>query len=242
MYQKQPTRRSSFRDSLKTLEADIQHANSLVAALPQDFSGQCFQMKLSYSPFAPFILFLIEWMGYRCTDTLPTSLGLLHILVFKTYVDGFPALSSKERKATLPVIYPSLRQLKGEFIELDNGNKPRGRKGSDGTLTVQEAESVRDEECGICFESFTKMVLPNCGHSLCISCFHDWNPRSKSCPFCRASLRSVSCEDLWVLIGHKDVLDTSSLARESLSRFHLYMDSLPPAVPDMQPFLLDYML
>lgn len=53
------------------------------AALPGDYGGNCVQMRLSYSPFAPFILFLVEWMDYSCTDALPSYLGLLHILVYK---------------------------------------------------------------------------------------------------------------------------------------------------------------
>jgi len=40
-------------------------------------------MRLSYGPFAPFLLYLIEWMDYSCTDTLPNYLGLLNVLVYK---------------------------------------------------------------------------------------------------------------------------------------------------------------
>jgi len=32
----------------------------------------------------------------------------------------------------------------------------------------------RDEECGICLEPCTQMVLPNCCHAMCINCYHDW--------------------------------------------------------------------
>lgn len=53
------------------------------AALPRDYCGDCIQMRLSYSPFAPFLLYLIEWMDYSCTDTLPSYLGLLDILINK---------------------------------------------------------------------------------------------------------------------------------------------------------------
>lgn len=53
------------------------------AAIPRDYGGDYIQMRLSYSPFAPLVLFLIEWMDYRCTDTLPSCLGLLNILVYK---------------------------------------------------------------------------------------------------------------------------------------------------------------
>ena len=53
------------------------------AALPPDDEGDSVQMKLSYSTFAPFLLYLIDWMDYSCTDTIPSYLGLLHILVYK---------------------------------------------------------------------------------------------------------------------------------------------------------------
>ncbi|CAK9155843.1 unnamed protein product [Ilex paraguariensis] len=133
MRQKQ-THKSSFRESVKALEADIQHANTLAAALPRDCVGDYFQMKLSYSPFAPFLLFLIEWMDldYSCTDNLPSYLGLLNILVSKIYVDGMPTMSSQERKTSLrefyAVIYPSLQQLEGDLMELMEDSKKRTRR------------------------------------------------------------------------------------------------------------------
>ncbi|XVE85224.1 hypothetical protein DITRI_Ditri17bG0074500 [Diplodiscus trichospermus] len=241
--------KSSFRDSLKALEADIQQANSLAAALPRDFGGNCYQMRLSYSPFAPFILFLIEWMDYSCTDTLPSYLGLLHILVYKAYADGMPALSSKDRKATrrefYVVIYPSLRQLGDEFIELEHNQKGRrtevsSRKRVEDRKRFFDKDLERDDECGICMENCTKMVLPNCGHALCISCFHDWNVRSQSCPFCRGSLKRVSSKDLWVLTSGNDIIDMVTLAKENLRCIYLYMESLPFVMPETHPYVSDY--
>lgn len=35
----------------------------------------------------------------------------------------------------------------------------------------------REDECGICLEPCTKMVLPNCCHAMCIHCYHDWYER-----------------------------------------------------------------
>ncbi|KAJ4710934.1 RING finger protein [Melia azedarach] len=251
MLVKQPSK-SSYRESLKALEADIQHANSLAAALPRDYGGDYIQMRLSYSPFAPLVLFLVEWMDYSCTDTLPCCLGLLHVLVYKVYVDGMPALSSKERKATLrefyAVIYPSLRQLEGEFLELEDKNK---RNRCSEVLSIKRAEERRklsdkdldrDDECGICMENCTKMVLPSCGHSLCVNCFHDWNLRSQSCPFCRGSLKRVSSKDLWTLISNIDIIDMVTVAKENLRRFYLYIESLPLIIPETHPFMYDYML
>uniref|UniRef100_A0A2P2JU88 Protein binding protein n=1 Tax=Rhizophora mucronata TaxID=61149 RepID=A0A2P2JU88_RHIMU len=184
MWQKQPNKASSFRESLKALEVDVQHANSLAAALPGDYCGYCVQMRLSYSPIAPFILFLVKWMDYSCTDALPSYLGLLHILVYKVYADGMPTLSSKERKATLrefyAVIYPALRQLEDEAIKLENtygrdeGTEVSSRKRAEERRKFSDNDIEREEECGICMENNAKMVLPNCGHSLCISCYHDW--------------------------------------------------------------------
>ncbi|KDP26731.1 hypothetical protein JCGZ_17889 [Jatropha curcas] len=252
MWQKQPNKSSSFRESLKAVEADIQHANSLAASLPGDDGGDRVQMRLSYSPLAPFILFWVEWMNYSCTDALPSYLGLLHILVYKVYVDGMPTLSSKDRKASLTefyaIIYPSLRLLEGECIEVgDNPNRNQGsevprRKRVEDERKRTDNGFERDEECGICMEDSAKMVLPNCGHSMCISCFYDWNARSKSCPFCRGSLKRVNSRDLWVLINNGDIVDTAILARENLRRFYLYIEKLPLLMPETHAVIFDYMI
>ncbi|CAN1295367.1 E3 ubiquitin-protein ligase AIRP2 [Linum perenne] len=212
-------------------------------------------MRLSYSPIAPYLLFLVEWMDYSCTDALPSYLGLLHVLVYKVYIDGVPTISSKERKASLrefygilmeflvlavkrvcffSIIYPSLRQLEGQF----EGSEERTRR-----KKLADIEFERDDECGICMEkSSGQMVLPNCGHSFCMNCFHDWNSRSKSCPFCRGSLKRVRSRDLWVLVNNGDVVDAATLAKENLSRFYLYVENLPLVMPDTHAILFDYMI
>ncbi|XP_010248807.1 PREDICTED: RING-H2 finger protein ATL47-like [Nelumbo nucifera] len=251
MWQRQLDK-SSYKESVKALEADIQHANRLAAALPRDYGGGYFQMRLSYSPFAPFFLLLIEWMDFSCTDTLPSYLGLLHIIIYKAYVDGMKTTSSHERKANLrefyAVIYPSLRQLVGELSELENKNgrsqfpEVLSRKRVEGTRKISVEDAEREDECEICMEPCTRMVLPNCGHSMCISCFHDWNMRSQSCPFCRGSLKRVNSNDLWVLTSSSDVIDTATLAEENLKRFYLYMNTLPLLMPDTLFFVYDHMI
>ena len=87
------------------------------------------------------------------------------------------------------VIYPLLRQLGDEFIELEDDKKGRctevlSRKRVEDRKRVSDKDLERDDECGICMENCTKMVLPNCGHALCISCFHDWYPASPCCYSC----------------------------------------------------------
>ncbi|KAL6186399.1 hypothetical protein ACLB2K_042519 [Fragaria x ananassa] len=244
MWQDQPSK-SCFAESIKALEADIQHANSLAASLPRDYGGNCIQMRLSYSPFAPLFLYFIEWMDYSCTDILPNYLGLLHILVYKVYVDEVPSISSKEQKITIRefygVIYPYLRQLESEFNELEDSKK-RSKKRTEDRKNLSDIDLERDDECGICMENYAKMVLPNCGHSMCITCFHDWNARSQSCPFCRGSLKRVSSTDLWVLTRNSDVIDAVTLAKENLRRFYLYVENIPVIMPATHVVVYDYML
>ncbi|KAL6193205.1 hypothetical protein ACLB2K_034289 [Fragaria x ananassa] len=257
MWQDQPSK-SCFAESIKALEADIHHANSLAASLPRDYGGNCIQMRLSYSPFAPLFLYFIEWMDYSCTDILPNYLGLLHILVYKVYVDGVPSISSKEQKVTIRefygVIYPYLRQLEGEFNELEDSKK-RSQKRIEDRKNLSDIDLERDDECGICMENYAKMVLPNCGHSIfnknyCASYLllvifnvTDYrNARSQSCPFCRGSLKRVSSTDLWVLTRNSDVIDAVTLAKENLRRFYLYVENIPVIMPATHVVVYDYML
>ncbi|XBI88339.1 hypothetical protein VPH35_026313 [Triticum aestivum] len=67
--------RRSFRDSLKVLEADIQHANTLASECSRDYDGACLQMRMSYSPAARIFLFLLQ----RADCSLAGALGLLRI-------------------------------------------------------------------------------------------------------------------------------------------------------------------
>jgi hypothetical protein len=41
-------------------------------------------------------------------------------------------------------------------------------------LYADDKDDEREDECGICLETCTKMVLPNCNHAMCINCYRDW--------------------------------------------------------------------
>lgn len=41
-----------------------------------------------------------------------------------------------------------------------------------GKLT--EIDIEREEECGICMEMSSKIVLPHCNHSMCMKCYRNW--------------------------------------------------------------------
>lgn len=242
-----PLGRSSYEESLKVLEADIQHANALAAAIPRGKAGARFQMKLVYNQLAPLFLFLLQWMDCSCTCLLPRCLNLFHILVYKVYTDGRTNISRRGRKATInefyAVILPSLRRLHTDLVELDNGKEENSRMKKIGQKRLEREESFanvdleREDECGICLEPCTKMVLPNCCHAMCINCYRDWNTRSESCPFCRGSLKRVQSRDLWVLTCNDEVIDPEMVSKEDLLRFYLYINSLPKDSPDVLFFM-----
>ncbi|CAA6668262.1 unnamed protein product [Spirodela intermedia] len=230
MFQSNLAHPLSLRESLQAVEADIQHANSLSW-------GACLQMRLAFTPFATVYLFLLEWLDCACSYSLPSYLGLLHVLVTKVYVEGKTKVSSYERQATLQefygTLYPSLQQLESsssaELAEAEGWCRKGWRRAM---APPPDKDAERENECGICMEPCTKMVLPNCNHAMCINCYHDWNTRSQSCPFCRGSLRRITSRDLWVLTGDGDVVDAETLAEDDLRRFHRYVDRLPLAIPD----------
>ncbi|CAL9131372.1 unnamed protein product [Musa acuminata var. zebrina] len=241
MLQSQIARPPSFRGSLKALEADINHANTLADAIQRAYGGACLQMRLSYSPLAPFFLFLMQWLDCTCSYSLPRNLGLFRVLVHKVYVDGMTTVSTFERRASIrefyAIIYPSLRQLESNLVERARSKKGRAeevvvRKRMEHWKKFFDRELDRDDECGICMEVCTKMVLPNCNHAMCIKCYRDWNVRSQSCPFCRGSIKRVRSRDLWVLTNKSDVVDTMTLEMDNLRRFYSYIDSLPLIIPD----------
>ncbi|CAI9087486.1 OLC1v1021563C3 [Oldenlandia corymbosa var. corymbosa] len=205
---------------------------------PRDYDGACLQMRMSYSPAAHLFLFLVQWTDCH----LAGALGLLRILIYKVYVDGTTTMSTHERKASIrefyAVIYPSLMQLQSGVTESENRKQKAicseryKRKDDEDSNQFSDLDFEREEECGICMENMSKIVLPNCNHSLCLKCYRDWRSRSQSCPFCRDSLKRVNSGDLWVLMDSKDAADMATVTRENLRRIFMYIDKLPLIVPD----------
>ncbi|CAL5372913.1 unnamed protein product [Camellia sinensis] len=234
--------RCSYKDSFKVLEADIHHANMLAASIPRTKGSACLQMKLVDNQFASVIWILLQWMDCSCTCLLPSYLNLFHIVVYKMSPDGKPIITSHGRRATIKefyaVILPSLQRLHGNTSELemnqvlDHDFEMIIEKRLEEKRKHSDIDLEREDECGICLEPCTKMVLPNCCHAMCINCYHDWNMRSESCPFCRGSLKRVDSGDLWVLTCNGDVVDAETVTKEDMLRFYLYINSLPKEIPD----------
>ncbi|KAH7568937.1 hypothetical protein JRO89_XS06G0076600 [Xanthoceras sorbifolium] len=166
--------RKSFKDSLKVLEADIQHANTLASDFPRDYDGACLQMRMSYSPAAHLFLFLVQWTDCH----LAGALGLLRILIYKVYVDGTTTMSTHERKASIrefyAVIYPSLLQLPRGVTDTEDKKQKAvcmeryRRRDDEEHRQHTDIDIEREEECGICMEMNSKIVLPNCNHAMCL--------------------------------------------------------------------------
>ncbi|XP_030537244.1 E3 ubiquitin-protein ligase AIRP2 [Rhodamnia argentea] len=230
--------RKSFKDSLKSLEADIQFANTLASDYPQAYDGACLQMRLSYSPAARLLLFLVQWTDCHLAGTL----GLLRILIYKAYVDGKTTVSIHERKASIKefygVIFPSLLQLHRGITDVEERKQKEmcatkyKRKDELDKGKLTEIDIEREEECGICMEMSSKIVLPHCNHSMCMKCYRNWRARSQSCPFCRDSLKRVDSGDLWIYMSGVEIIDLNSIARENMMRLVMYVEKLPLIVPD----------
>lgn len=231
--------RKAYMDSIKVLEADIQHANTLASEFPRDYDGACLQMRLSYSPAAHIFLFLVQW-----TDcSLAGALGLLRILIYKVYVDGTTTMSTHERKASIKefyaVIFPSLLQLQRGITDVEDKKQKAvcmeryRKKDEDERGSLSDIDVEREEECGICMEMNSKVVLPNCTHAMCLRCYQDWSSRSQSCPFCRDNLKKTCPGDLWIYVEDQDVVDMETVSSENLRRLFMYISKLPLIVPDV---------
>lgn len=49
-----------------------------------------------------------------------------------------------------------------------------GKKRVERDIRLANVDIEREDECGICLEPCTKMVLPNCCHAMCIKCYRNW--------------------------------------------------------------------
>ncbi|XP_065040190.1 E3 ubiquitin-protein ligase AIRP2-like [Musa acuminata AAA Group] len=225
--------RKSFRDSLKLLEADIGHANTLASDFLTEYDGACLQMRMSYRPAAHLFLFLVQW-----TDcNLAGALGLIRIMIYKVHIDGTTTMSTLERKGSIKefyvAIFPSLLQLQKGITNMEDKKQKvvcmerYRRRDEDERKQLSEIDVEREEECGICMEMNNKIILPRCSHAMCIKCYREWNSRSQSCPFCRDSLR-----DLWVFVNSRDVVDMTMVTREDIRRLIMYIKKLPEVVPE----------
>ncbi|KAK9057567.1 hypothetical protein SSX86_022403 [Deinandra increscens subsp. villosa] len=225
--------RKNFKDSLKALEADIQHANTLALNSIKDDDGSYLQLRLYFSPSADSFSYLFPWVNCRIAG----ALGLIRVLIYKVYADGKTTMHVHERKASMKQFYgcvfPSIMQLQSGITDLEERKqkeiwlKSYSQKGGSEKEKRSDADVEREAECGICMETKRKVVLPKCNHSLCLKCYRDWHGRSQSCPFCRESLKGVKLTDLWIYIEASDIIDLAIILKENTKRLFMYIEKLP---------------
>ncbi|XP_059304084.1 E3 ubiquitin-protein ligase AIRP2-like isoform X2 [Lycium ferocissimum] len=140
-------------------------------------------MKLAYNNLAPILLFLLQWMDFSCTCLLPSYLNLFHIVVYKVSPNSKKKIPSDGRKASIrefyAVLLPYLQRLHDSSSEQDSRqDEPQVSEKIPGKKVQEQkhfdADLEKENECGICLEPSTKVVLPNCCHAMCINCYRDW--------------------------------------------------------------------
>lgn len=98
---------------------------------------------------------------------LVVALGVMFLIVFGSM------------DLTAGIILPSLQRLHSSLGELDDANEDYIEmlnlcSAVKGDVQLSNGDLDREDECGICLEPCTKMVLPNCCHAMCIKCYRNW--------------------------------------------------------------------
>ncbi|KAC9975347.1 hypothetical protein E3N88_45010 [Mikania micrantha] len=214
--------RRSFKDSLKVLEADIQHANALALDLRREYDGACVQMRMSYSAAARFLLFfcsMVRLSPGRCSwiSEDPNLQGII-----------YPSLMQLQRGATHPEDSKQKKICDEGYLKQDDDDDDHDDDEDDDAVESRCSDIESEEECGICMEANDKLVLlPKCTHAMCSNCYNNWRRRSLSCPFCRVSLKTTDPGEVWVYVCRKEVMDIATIRWGNLKRFFMYIENLP---------------
>lgn len=78
------------------------------------------------------------------------------------------------------VIYPSLLQLQRGITDLEEKQQRAvcmeryRRRDEEKPEPCSEVYIEGEEECGICMEMRSKVLLPNCNHEMCLKCYREW--------------------------------------------------------------------
>lgn len=77
-------------------------------------------------------------------------------------------------------IYPSLLQLQRGVTDSEDKKQKAvcmeryRRRDEEEHENCSEVNIEGEEECGICMEMKSKVVLPNCNHAMCLKCYREW--------------------------------------------------------------------
>lgn len=149
----------------------------------------------------------------------PLESSMVRIPLQSLYPASFPWIKWSEPliQTLAGVIFPSLLQLHRGITDVEErkqkevfAKKYRRKDETDkGKLSMADLE--REEECGICMEISSKIVLPNCSHSLCMRCYRNWyatfhQPSPLNVKSAPCALSSLLCISLVCLVWKNDVV------------------------------------
>ncbi|KAL8258774.1 hypothetical protein R6Q59_026727 [Mikania micrantha] len=226
--------RKNYKDSLKSLGADIQYANTLALNSIKDDDGSYLQLRLYFSPSVDLFSCLFPWADCRIAG----ALGLISVFIHTMQANDKTTMLVHKRKASMRqfygFIFPSIMQLQSAITNLEEEKqkevllKNYSRNDRFEKQNLSDADVERETECGICMETNRKLVvLPSCNHSLCLKCYCDWRKRSRSCPFCRENLNGEKLTDFWIYIEASDIIDLNVTLKENTKRLFKYIEKSP---------------
>lgn len=112
-----------------------------------------------------------------------------YLMLFLTQVAfSFCNLTEAKFLILAAVIYPSLLQLQRGITDTEDKKQKAvymesyRRRDDEEHRQYTDADIEREEECGICMETNSKIVLPNCNHAMCLKCYREWYFLSSSFP------------------------------------------------------------
>jgi hypothetical protein len=99
------------------------------------------------------------------------------------------------------VIYPSLLQLQRGVTDTEDKKQKAvcleryRRRDDEEHRQHTDIDIEREEECGICMEMNSKIVLPNCNHAMCLKCYREWYSLPP-CPSLPLEVLELACSFL----------------------------------------------
>lgn len=124
--------------------------------------------------------------------TISDFYGLLLYIHIYIYIFVVILLGYLEKLITIhlilnetAIILPSLQRLHYDLVDSDDitgkdnlslktSSKNKNNNILERGNSFAHFDLDREDECGICLEPCTKMVLPSCCHAMCINCYRDW--------------------------------------------------------------------
>ncbi|VAH31760.1 unnamed protein product [Triticum turgidum subsp. durum] len=122
----------------------------------------------------------------------------------------------------IAMIFPSLMQLEHGMSDSDDWRQRaacseryrRRDEPEDSKRPISEIDAEIEEECRICMELNSRVVLRNCSHDMCIKCYHQCLPMYNFFLICFTFKRYSTCLSLKSASGHGGSADAAGATKE----------------------------